>query len=113
MIKLEEEKDKRIEEQTKQWLETEEKRERDRIEREEKHEERMFMMFSTFMGQMMQMIPHTGSHMYRDSTSSLWDYGSSSYYNSNNASYPATSQAVPRFSSCSEMPESDAHDSIM
>ena len=112
MIKLEEEKDKRTVEQIKQWLETEEKQEQDCIEHEEKHEERMFIIFSTFMGQMMQMIPHAGSHMYRNSTSSLWDYGSSSYC-SNNASCPATNQAVPRFSSCSEIPESDVHYSIM
>ena len=64
----------KIEEQMKAWLDTEEKREQNRIEREEKHEERMFMMFSSFMGQIMQMqmIPHAGSHM-----SSLHDYGPS------------------------------------
>lgn len=105
MIKLEEEKDKKIEEQTKAWLDTEEKREQNRIEREQKHEERMFMMFSSFMGQMMQMqmIPHAGSHM-----SSLYDYGPSYY--SNNASFPATSQALPRFSNYSETHESDTSD---
>ena len=55
-IKLEEEKDNRTKEQTKQWLETE-KQERDCIAHEERHQERMFMMFSTFMSQIMQMIP--------------------------------------------------------
>ena len=40
------------------------------------------MMFSTFMGQMMQMVLHVGFHMYRN-ISSLWDYGSSSYFSNN------------------------------
>jgi len=67
LIKLEE-KDKKMEAQAKQYLEIELKREQDRIEREEKHEERMFTMFSSFMGQMMQMsAPQmTVPQMYRN-----------------------------------------------
>ena len=54
LIKLEEEKDKRIAEQTKQWLETEAKQELDCIEHEERHKERMIMMF-------MQVLTCTGT----------------------------------------------------
>ena len=62
------------------------------------------MMFSSFMGQMMhmQMMPHAGSHM-----SSLYDYGPSFY--SNSASFPSTSQTLPRFSNYSETHESDTN----
>ena len=90
LMKLEEEKDKKMEAQAKQYLEIELKREQDRIEREEKHEERMFTMFSSFMGQMMQMsAPQmTVPQMYRN------DY-MPNYYS--NVPYPPASQRPPEF----------------
>ena len=39
LIKLDQESDKRFEEQTKKWLELEEKREETRMKREQQHEE--------------------------------------------------------------------------
>ena len=74
LIKLEEEKDKKVEEQAKQLLDIELKREQDRIE----HEERMLMMFSSFMGQMMEM---TAPQMYRNGVNSFHDYVPNYYSN--------------------------------
>ena len=81
-----------MEEQTKQWLDIELKREQDCIEREEKHEERMLMMFSSFMGQMMQM---TAPQMYRNGVNSFHDYVPN-YYSS--TPYLPASQSAPNFS---------------
>ena len=55
LIKLDQESDKRFEEQTKKWLEIEEKREETRMKREQQHEERMLSMFSSIMNRMVQM----------------------------------------------------------
>ena len=49
LIKLDQESNKRFEEQTKKWLEMEEKREETRTIREEQHEEWMLSMFSSVM----------------------------------------------------------------
>ena len=58
LIKLEKDKHKKMEEQTKKWLEIEE----ECRQREKKHEEKM-LMFGPFMGQMMQMMSDPSSHM--------------------------------------------------
>ena len=91
LIKLEEEKDKKVEEQTKQWLDIELKREQDRIECEEKHEERMLMIFSSFMVQMMQM---TALQMYRNGVNLFHDYVPNYY---SNMPYSPASQSAPNF----------------
>ena len=52
LIKLDQESNKRFEEQTKKWLEMEEKREETRTIREEQHEEWMLSMFSSVMNRM-------------------------------------------------------------
>ena len=52
LIKLDQESNKRFAEQTKKWLEMEEKREETRTIREEQHEEWMLSMFSSVINRM-------------------------------------------------------------
>lgn len=97
---LEEEKDKKMDEQTKQYLEIELKREQDRIEHKEKHEEKVLMMFSSFMNQMMQMI-----------AAQMYTCGISHFiimHLTTTVPYPPANQSVPGFNRESSLNTSDS-----
>ena len=63
LIKLDQESDKRFEEQTKKWLEMEEKRKETRIICEQQHEEWILSMFSSVMNCMV-MVTQQGPSPY-------------------------------------------------
>ena len=56
MTKIDEEAEKRAEEQEKRWMESQDKREKERMEHEDRQTQMMMSMFSSFMTQMSGMM---------------------------------------------------------
>ena len=56
MVKLDEEAEKRAEERDRRWQSGEEKRDKERMQHEERQAQQMMMMFSSFMGQINNLL---------------------------------------------------------